>query len=140
MKGMHPNREMDLLVIAKTPLGYKVVADNLYEGMLFSNEIFEPIQVGDRKKGFIKQVRKDFKLDISLQKLGGKNNQDQFEQKILSVLEERNGSISITSKSDADEIIKIFSMSKKTFKRALNSLKEKKVIDLDENGMSIKNA
>ncbi len=140
MTGLHPNREMNLLVIAKTPLGYKVIADNLYEGMLFSNEIFEPIQVGDRKKGFIKQVRKDFKLDISLQKLGGKNNQDQFEQKILSVLEERNGSIAITSKSDADEIVKIFAMSKKSFKRALNSLKKKKVIDLDENGMSIKKA
>jgi len=138
MTGLHPNREMDLLVIAKTPLGYKVVADNLYEGMLFSNEIFEPIQVGDRKRGFIKQIRKDFKLDISLQKLGGKNNQDQFEQKILTVLEERNGSIAMTSKSDADEIVKIFAMSKKSFKRALNSLKEKKVIDLNENGMSMK--
>ncbi len=138
MTGLHPNREMDLLVIAKTPLGYKVVADNLYEGMLFSNEIFEPIQVGDRKRGFIKQVRKDFKLDISLQKLGVKNNQDQFEQKILTVLEERNGSIAMTSKSDADEIVKIFAMSKKSFKRALNSLKEKKVIDLNENGMSMK--
>ncbi|RLA75826.1 MAG: hypothetical protein DRG30_04150, partial [Epsilonproteobacteria bacterium] len=63
---------------------------------------------------------------------------DQFEQKILTVLEERNGSIAMTSKSDADEIVKIFAMSKKSFKRALNSLKEKKVIDLNENGMSMK--
>ena len=132
MAGLHPNKEMDLLVIAKTPLGYKVVADNLYEGMLFENEIFEPIQVGDRKKGFIKQVRKDFKLDISLQKLGNKNNQDQFEQKILNVLEERGGRIAMTSKSDAEAITETFGMSKKSFKRALNALKEKKVIKMDE--------
>jgi len=138
MTGLYPNKEMDLLVIAKTPLGYKVVANNLYEGMLFKNEIFEPIQVGDRKKGFIKQVRKDFKLDISLQKLGSKNNQDQFEEKILAVLQERGGKIAMTSKSDAEAITQTFAMSKKSFKRALNSLKEKKEIELDENGMSLK--
>ena len=138
MTGLYPNKEVDLLVIAKTPLGYKVVADNLYEGMLFKNEIFEPIQVGDRKKGFIKQVRKDFKLDISLQKLGSKNNQDQFEQKILALLQERGGRIAMTSKSDAEAITETFAMSKKSFKRALNSLKEKKVIELDENAMSLK--
>lgn len=138
MAGLHPNKEMDLLVIAKTPLGYKVVADNLYEGMLFDNEIFEPIQVGDRKKGFIKQVRKDFKLDLSLQKLGSQNNQDQFEEKILAVLQERGGRIAMTSKSDAEAITETFAMSKKSFKRALNSLKEKKVIELDENAMSLK--
>ena len=138
MTGLHPNKEMDLLVIARTPLGYKVVADNLYEGMLFENEIFEPIQVGDRKKGFIKQVRKDFKLDLSLQKLGSKNNQDQFEEKILAVLQERGGKIAMTSKSDAEAITQTFAMSKKSFKRALNSLKEKKVIELDENAMSLK--
>ena len=138
MTGLYPNKEVELLVIAKTPLGYKVVADNLYEGMLFKNEIFEPIQVGDRKKGFIKQVRKDFKLDISLQKLGSKNNQDQFEQKILALLQERGGRIAMTSKSDAEAITETFAMSKKSFKRALNSLKEKKVIELDENAMSLK--
>lgn len=137
MTGLHPNKEMDLLVIAKTPLGYKVVADNLYEGMLFKNEIFEPIQVGDRKKGFIKQVREDFKLDLSLQKLGSKNNQDQFEEKILAVLQERGGRIAMTSKSNAEAITQTFGMSKKSFKRALNALKEKKVIKMDENSFSL---
>lgn len=136
MKGLHPNKEMGLLVIAKTPLGYKVVADNLYEGMLFDNEIFEPIQIGDRKKGYIKQVRKDFKLDLSLQKLGEKNNQDLFEQKILSVLAERGGTIAMTTKSDAEAITQTFAMSKKNFKRALNALKEKEVIVINEDSFS----
>ena len=138
MKGLHPNREMDLLVIARTPMGYKVVADNLYEGMLFENEIFEAIKVGDRKKGYIKQVRKDFKLDISLQKLGSRNNQDQFEEKILRVMEERGGTLGLNSKSDAEVIRETFGMSKKNFKRTLNRLKEKEKIRIDEQSISLK--
>jgi len=138
MKGLHPNREVDLLVIARTPMGYKVVADNLYEGMLFENEIFETIKVGDRKKGYIKQVRKDFKLDISLQQLGARNNQDQFEEKILHILEERGGTLSLTSKSVAELITETFGMSKKSFKRALNALKEKEKIRIDEQSISLK--
>jgi predicted RNA-binding protein (virulence factor B family) len=128
MKGLHPNKEMDLLVIAKTPLGYKVIAENLYEGMLFENELFEPIKVGDRKKGYIKQVRKDFKLDMVLQKLGAKNNQDQFEAKLLEVLDDNGNKMEFTSKSDAEEISSVFGMSKKNFKRALNALKVKEKI------------
>ena len=137
MKGLYTNKEMELLVIAKTPLGYKVVADNLYEGMLFENEIFEPIQVGDRKRGYIKNVRKDFKLDISLQKLGSSNNQDQFEEKILSLLREKGGTIALTSKSSAEAITQTFAMSKKNFKRAINALKDKELLSLDENSISL---
>ncbi|HHH37403.1 MAG TPA: DNA-binding protein [Epsilonproteobacteria bacterium] len=138
MKGLHPNQEMELLVIAKTPLGYKVVANNLYEGMLFENGIFEPIKIGDRKKGYIKQVRKDFKLDMTLQKLGAKNNQDQRESKLLEVLEARGGRIALTSKSDAETITETFGMSKKNFKRALNALKERAVIDVDDAAFTLR--
>jgi len=138
MKGLHSGKEMELFVIAKTPMGYKVVADNLYEGMLFKNEIFEPIAVGDRKKGFIKEVRKDFKLDLSLQKPGAANNQGDYETKLLEVLRERGGQIAITSKSDADEIRTAFEMSKKSFKRALNALNKKGAILLDERGFSLR--
>lgn len=137
MKGLHPNKEVDLLVIAKTPMGYKVIADNLYEGMLFDNEIFESIEVGDRKKGYIKQIRKDFKLDISLQKLGG-GKEEGFEKKILDVLEKNGGSLEMSSKSDPDKISELFGMSKKNFKRALNSLKEKGIIDLGSGSFSLK--
>ena len=138
MTGLHPNKEMDLLVIAKTPMGYKVIADNLYEGMLFENEIFEPLQRGDRKKGYIKQIRKDGKLDLSLQKLGAGNNQEALEERVLEVLRQRGGRIGMTSKSDAEAITKTFGMSKKNFKRALNVLKEKKRIVPDEEGFSLR--
>ncbi len=137
MSGLYQNKEMDLLVISKTPLGYKVVADNLYEGMLFGNEIFEPIEIGMRKKGYIKQVRKDFKLDLVLQPLGADNNLVQLEEKILAVMGEGAGKSVISSKSDATEIINKFGMSKKNFKRALTALKTKGLIRQDGDNISL---
>ena len=58
MKGLHQNKVLDAIILAKTPLGFKVVADNQYEGMLFSNEIFEELRIGDRKKVYIKKCKK----------------------------------------------------------------------------------
>ncbi len=132
MTGLHPNKEVALLVIAKTPLGYKVVADGLYEGMLFENEIFEPLQIGDKKIGYIKKVRSDFKLDISLQRIGDKNNQELLETKIVTILGEHGGKMAYTTKSDAEQITEIFGMSKKNFKRALGALKESKRVCGDD--------
>ena len=132
MKGMHQNKELEVLVIAKTPLGYKVVADNQYEGMLFDNEIFEEIGVGDRKKAYIKTVRKDGKLDLSLQPIGKKAKVDEGEQKVMELLEAHSGELPFTYKSDAEEIQKVFGMSKKNFKRTLTALLEQNRIILTD--------
>jgi len=136
-KGLHQNKEMDLLIIAKTPLGYKVIADDLYEGMLFDNEIFEEIKKGDRRKGYIKTVRKDGKLDLSLQAIGKKANADDGQSRVLQKLEEAGGSMPYTYKSDAEEIKKVFGLSKKNYKRALTGLIESKKIELLESSMRI---
>lgn len=136
-KGLHQNKEMDLLIIAKTPLGYKVIADDLYEGMLFDNEIFEEIKKGDRRKGYIKTVRKDGKLDLSLQAIGKKANADDGQSRVLQKLEEAGGSMPYTYKSDAQEIKKVFGLSKKNYKRALTGLIESKKIELLESSMRI---
>ena len=132
MKGLHQNKELDAIVLAKTPLGFKVVADNQYEGMLFDNEIFEEIRVGDRKKVYIKKVRKDFKLDLSLQPIGKKAALSQAQATILQLLKEADGTMPFTYKSDAEEIKKVFGMSKKSFKRTLTELLESKKIELHE--------
>jgi predicted RNA-binding protein (virulence factor B family) len=130
MKGLHQNKVLDAIVIAKTPLGYKIVADNQYEGMLFDNEIFEALRIGDRKKVYIKSVRKDFKLDCSLQPIGKKAKINEAEAIILQLLKEANGTLPFTYKSEADQIQKIFGMSKKNFKRTLTALIEAKQIQL----------
>jgi len=135
MKGLHQNKELDAIVLAKTPLGYKVVADNQYEGMLFANEIFEDVRIGDKKRVYIKTVRKDGKLDLSLQPIGKKAVLSQSQGIILQLLKEADGTLPFTYKSDAEEIKKVFGMSKKNFKRTLTELIESKKIELNENSI-----
>jgi len=137
MKGLHPNKILEAIVLAKTPLGFKVVADNQYEGMLFSNEIFEDLRIGDKREVYVKNVRKDFKLDLSLQPIGIKAKIDEAEGIILQLLKEAGGTLPFTYKSDADAIKKVFSMSKKNFKRTLTQLIERKEIVLLEDAIKL---
>lgn len=137
MKGLHQNKVLDAIVLAKTPLGYKVVADNQYEGMLFNNEIFETLRIGDRKKVYIKNVRKDYKLDLSLQPIGKKAKIGEAEGIIIQLLKEADGTLPFTYKSDADEIKKTFEMSKKNFKRTLTELIESKKIELLDDAIKL---
>ncbi len=125
----------ELLVVARTPLGYKVIADNSYEGMLYHNEIFETIHVGDRKKGYIKTVREDGKLDISLQPIGS-DKEVVSTQKVLSILTKEK-SLPYNYKSDAEDIKKVFGLSKKNFKKALTKLKDDGVIEIDDKGIKL---
>ena len=135
MKGLHQNKELNAIILAKTPLGFKVVADNQYEGMLFSNEIFEDVRIGDKKKVYIKTVRKDGKLDLSLQPIGKQAALSQSQGSIIQLLKEADGTLPFTYKSDAEEIKKVFGMSKKSFKRTLTELIESKKIELRDDSI-----
>jgi predicted RNA-binding protein (virulence factor B family) len=135
MKGLHQNKVFDAIILAKTPLGFKVVADNQYEGMLFNNEIFETLRIGDRKKVYVKNVRKDFKLDLSLQPIGKTAKIGEAECVIIHLLKEAEGKLPFNYKSDADEIKKTFEMSKKNFKRTLTELIESKQIQLTDDSI-----
>lgn len=131
------NDEVDILLFAKTPLGFKVVVNNAFEGMIFHNEIFEIIKVGQRKKAYVKNVREDGKLDISLQQIGSKSNDD-AQNKVLSYLEKNSGFMEFTSKSDAEEIKKTFGLSKKNFKAVLTKLLSLDKIENVQNGLKLK--
>jgi len=127
-KNFQQNDEVDILIIAKTPLGYKCIVNNMYEGMLFDNEIFESIKVGQKKKAYVKNQREDGKLDLSLQKIGSRKD---AKEKVFNTLKEW-GEININVKSSAEDIKKYFKMSKKAFKSAVNELvKENKIIQED---------
>ena len=136
-KDLEKNQKLNVLVLSQTPLGFKVIVENKYEGMLFENEIFEKLKVGDRRVAYVKNIRKDGKLDLSLQPIGKKVSADIFEEKILTLLEESGGAMPFNSKSEAEEIMKTFSMSKKNFKRSLTSLITAKKISSDEQGIKL---
>ena len=135
--GLIQNSVLDMIVLAKTPLGYKVIVDSQYEGMLFDNEIFEALRVGDTKKGYVKSTRKDGKLDMSLQPIGVKAKLTESEAKVLQLLKESDGELGFTYKSDAEDIKKVFGLSKKNFKRTLTLLINDKKIELTPNSIKL---
>ena len=128
-RGMVPSQKLETLVIAQTPMGYKIVVDHCYEGMLYANEIFEPIAVGDRRSVYLKQIRKDGKMDCSLQPLGRQAKTRTAEQSIVEALKVAGGRLEVTSKSDPEVIQSHFGLSKKQFKAGVQALiKEGKVL------------
>ena len=102
-----------------------------------ANEIFENIKVGDRKKVYIKSVRKDFKLDLSLQPIGKQAKIGEAEGTIMQLIKEADGEMPFTYKSDAEEIKKVFGLSKKNYKRTLTELIESKKIILTESSIKL---
>ncbi len=134
IKDLSTNQKVSLLIMASTPLGYKTLINKSYEGMLYKNEIFEPIMIGEEKEGYIKEIRKDGKIDLSLQPIGKEKSNDNATAKIEALLNQ-NGTLPYNYKSDAIAIQKIFGLSKKAYKRALTTLIDAKKITVDESGM-----
>ncbi len=127
-KDLKQGDEVEIILYSKTPLGFKVIVNNSYEGMIFHSEIFENLKIGDKKRAYVKNLRDDEKLDISLQKIGQKVDTE----KVLDILKANGGSLNFTYKSDAEDIKNIFAMSKKAFKATLTKLIDDKKIRLEE--------
>ena len=125
------NEEVDLLVTQKTDLGWKVIVNSRHSGMIYDNEIFVPIQKGDRIKGYVKHIRRDEKLDITLQKTGyDVEAMDTLAKEIFEKLKASGGIIPLSDKSSAEEIAEIFGCSKKSYKKAIGSLYKAKLINI----------
>lgn len=127
-------QEVDLLIDNPTELGVNVIIDNLYEGLVYANEIYGAVRRGDRCKGYVKRVREDGKIDVSLQKPGFAKIEPEGE-KILALLKTKQGYLPYTDKSDPDDIAQFFQMSKKTFKKAIGTLYKQRLIRLEEDGI-----
>ncbi|HAC71574.1 MAG TPA: DNA-binding protein, partial [Arcobacter skirrowii] len=97
-KDLKQGDEVEIILYSKTPLGFKVIVNNSYEGMIFHSEIFENLKIGDKKRAYVKNLRDDEKLDISLQKIGQKVDTE----KVLDILKANGGSLNFTYKSDAE--------------------------------------
>jgi len=136
-KGLYPKDEVEIMVISKTKLGYKVIVQNMYEGLIFHNEIFENIEIGDKKIGFIKQIRSDGNIDISLRQIGAKRSGGSS-QKILEILKNNGGIMPYNYKSDAELIKNVFGVSKKDFKRSLTKLQDENKIEVKDSGIYLK--
>jgi predicted RNA-binding protein (virulence factor B family) len=134
VKGLEKNAEVEIILYSKTPLGYKVIVNNSYEGMIYHTEIFENLKIGDTKRAYVKNIRDDNKIDISLQKVGEKASGD----KVFDVLVKEGGKLDFTYKSEADEIKEKFGISKKSFKASLTKLLAENKIVLEESCIRVK--
>lgn len=126
--------EVDLLIANQTDIGYNAIINNTHWGMIYKNEIFQPLAKGMQIKGFIKKVREDEKIDLSLQKPGYERI-DPISTSILEELKRNKGFLNITDKTAPEVIYKKLSISKKAFKMAIGALYKAKLIRLTEEGI-----
>ncbi|HPG32998.1 MAG: GntR family transcriptional regulator [Lentimicrobiaceae bacterium] len=131
-----PGEEVDLLIWAKSDLGYKAIINHQYEGLIYESSVFQELERGQRMKGYVIKVREDGKIDLDLQKPGFEKV-DEFSAKILGMLEQNKGFMGVNDKSPAEEIYLLFSVSKKTFKKAIGGLFKQRLITIEENGIRL---
>ncbi len=131
-----PGQEVDLLVADKTDLGYKVIINNLHSGIVYFDDVFENLNKGDKTIGYIKKVREDDKIDITLHKFGYRKVEDNLD-KVINYLKENNRFVNLNDKSDPEDIYKIFSFSKKTFKQIIGALYKQQKIKITEKGIEL---
>ena len=115
-----------------------MVVNETHWGMLYKNEVFGDINNGDRKKAYIKRIREDGLIDVSLQKQHYQQQIPDAVQKLLNLLETSDGFISLTDKSKPEDIYALLQMSKKNFKKAVGYLYKNKQIELQEKGIKLK--
>lgn len=123
--------EVGLLVWQKTDLGFKVIVDNRYAGLVYSNQIFRDIHTGDRMKGYIEAVREDGKIDVMLQPTGWRMTKETADV-LLDYLETHQGVCRLTDKSPAEDIYQAFQVSKKSYKKAVGDLYKRRLITIEE--------
>jgi predicted RNA-binding protein (virulence factor B family) len=131
--------EVDIMVCQKTDLGFKVIVDEKFYGMLFDKDVFKPLRKGDRMKAYIKQIRPDDKIDVVLQNESGRELVEGFAERLLQELfASEGGCLPYHDKTDADEIYRAFGVSKKTFKRAVGDLYKRNLITLSDSGIELR--
>lgn len=130
------NQEVSLLVADDTEIGYKVIVNNLHWGMVYHNQVFQRLEKGEHLKGYVKEIREDDKLDISLTPLGYQKV-DGIAQTILQALQMQNGFLPVHDKSDPEVIYSLFRCSKKAFKQAIGALYRQHRIALEPDGIRL---
>lgn len=126
----------DLLVTFRTDLGYTVILNNMYEGMVYHNEIFQTIKTGDRLQGFISKLREDGKIDVRLQASGIEAMED-GSTRMLQILRANGGKVEVGDKSAPATIYNLFNMSKKNFKRAAGILYKQGLVQISDHELAL---
>ena len=133
---LEENDKVDLLISGLTDLGFNAIINNRYLGLLYNNEIFDTLRVGDKTTGYVKKIREDNKIDITLQKSGYEHVSD-VKTDVLNILHKNNGFLALGDKSSPEEIYRILKMSKKAYKKVIGSLFKERLIDITDKGIKL---
>ena len=129
--------KVEMTPYEETDIGFSTIVNEKYQGMLFKNEIFDTINIGNRMTGYVKKIRDDYKVDLSLQRFGYRAVDDNVE-KLHQILLDHNGYLALNDKSSPESISKQLGMSKKVFKKSVGALYKQKRIEITEDGIRIK--
>jgi len=129
--------KVSLIIGTQTNLGFTVLIEEEFEGLLYQNEVFQDLEERQRIAGFIKNIREDGKIDVSLQPQGFRNVITQDTDKVIEAIYDNDGFLALTDKSSPEEIKRQLLMSKKAFKRAIGNLYKQKAIVITDKGLEL---
>jgi len=130
-------QEVDLLISNQSDIGYVTIINNLHSGLLYKNEVFKPLKRGERIKGYIKKIREDEKIDLTLQKQGYDRIETIAENIYKKIISE-GGTLPYGDKSSPEEIYNYFYISKKDFKKAVSLLYKQRKISIEQRKIHVK--
>ena len=130
-----PQQAVNLIIANSTDLGYKAIINHSHWGVLYKGEVFQRLSFGQNIKGFIKHIRTDGKIDLSLQ--GGRETRDKYANTIVDYLKNQNGFAPVHDKSDPQLILGLFGMSKGAFKKAIGGLYKQRIVSIEKAGIRL---
>jgi len=134
---VNENDKVELLVYKKTDLGYSVIVNDEHMGLIFESDVFQDLNVGERLEGYVKHIREDNKLDITLRPTGYDSFISEASEEVYHLIERQGGKVSINDKSTPELIYSEFKMSKKAFKKAVGDLYKQRKITISDDGIAL---
>ncbi|RED92058.1 CvfB family protein [Marinoscillum furvescens] len=134
---LEEGESVEILIGEPTDIGYQCIVNDTYKGLVYKNEVFKAVQPGDRTMAYVKQVRPDKKIDLSLEPIGYESIEPNAD-KVMKQLRSNDGYLSLHDKSDPEAIKNSLQMSKKVFKKAIGALYKKRLIELEQDGIRLK--
>jgi predicted RNA-binding protein (virulence factor B family) len=132
-----PRQKVDILIASESPIGYRAIIDSRHWGMIYKNQIFRPVRVGDRMEGWVRRITDDNRIDLSLREEGYDGVASSAES-LLAMVKERGGALEVGDNSSPEAIHAATQMSKKVFKRAVGMLLKRGDITTDGNQITLK--
>ena len=136
IEDLRVNQEVDIIAWEENEVGMKVIINHMFRGIVYNDEIFEEFEVGDAKKAYVRRIREDGRVDITLKKMGYEHISVEAD-KIEAILRRNGGSLPLNDKSNPDDIYEALDMSKKSFKKAIGALYRARVITIESDGIKL---